>query len=128
MIAAARKDFDRDAADATGRAVDDDRPLVRRESVMLHPFDGEARGEAGSAQHHGVERRHPFRHGHDPRGRDTDVSAVPAVVRDTEIPTGDDGLVTRPEPRVGRRHDLAGNVDAGIAWKAPDDLSGSVVR
>ena len=102
-------------------------PLSGDESVVLHPFERKTRGESGGAQHHRIERGHSRRHGHHPFCGHPHQFAIAAVVRDAEIPAGDDDLVPGPEAGVGGRHDLARRIDAGIARKAPDDLAGAVV-
>ena len=57
------------------------------------------------------------------RALSTLVTKEKASRRDTDVEAGGDDLVTGLEARIGAVHNLATQVDAAHAGKAPDDLA-----
>jgi hypothetical protein len=94
-------------------AGDEHRAVGRCETPILEGHDGERRGVAGGADHHGVAQRETEREGNEPVGRDPGVLGEPTVTRHAEVvPVGED-LGAGGEPVVVALDDHAGEVDPG---------------
>jgi len=125
LVAQAGEHVDRQAADAAGGAGHQHRAVAGRQVVRLHAHDPQRGGEAGGAERHRFEQAQPVRQGHHPVGRHPGVFGIAAVVRDADVEGRRHHPVARGVARIGRMHDLAGQVDAADAGEAADDLAGA---
>ena len=125
LVAAAREHVDRNAANAAGRARDDDFAAFRTLAVLFHAMNCERGGVARGADRHAPGIR-PAPAGSEPPSRPARArtrrnrrrgSRTAAAVHQDFLP----GL----ELRVLRRHDFAGEIDAADERILAQDLAGA---
>ena len=121
-IAGAGEHVDGEAADAAGRAGDDNRAAVRRGAVAGERLDGERGGEAGGADGHRLERRQRVGDAHHPGRRHAREAGPAAPARRAELITGDEHARSRRPRRIGGVGDRAGRVDPRHVRVAGGDL------
>jgi hypothetical protein len=97
--------------------------------VLLESFHRDCRRVGGDAERDHRERIEARRSRMDPVARHPHVLGIGAVVTDAELlPALHGDRVAFAESRVGRRCNLAGNLDAGNAREALDHVAGAAHR
>src|SRR5437868_830065 len=113
LIAALGQHGNRHGADAAGRAVDQHRPALGCEAVVLHAMQRDAGGVAGGAEGHRFPERQPLRYAADPVALHARVRRVAAIVRHADVfaACGEHGVALLPAG-IRRFHHRAGEIDA----------------
>jgi hypothetical protein len=112
LMAEAREQRDRDAADAAARAGHQHRAVAGLDAVLLERDDGEHRGVAGGADRHRLARRERGWQGDQPVALQSRALAQATPARFADTPAVVDDLVARLPGRMARREHGAGAVDA----------------